>query len=223
LQAGEFVFKITAVNPIPPDIEVMVGDILFNLRSALDHAAFYFASIQVPRPPAKSTYFPIRDSATKYTAPDTARLVQALGQHFKSVVDAVKPYKGGNDALWMLHSLNNIDKHRLLLTVASVNYGRSETLKEWEKSRDDWARKHPGQPFHIPEGVRRFVNPSGFTQSLKTGEELLRIPDTELNEKPHFLVDIALNEPGITEGIPLVSLLNGIAVVVIRIISDLCN
>lgn len=35
-------------------------------------------------------------------------------------IDALKPYKGGNDPLWMLYRLNNIEKHRLLITVGSM-------------------------------------------------------------------------------------------------------
>jgi hypothetical protein len=222
-KTGEFVFKIATMQPIPPNIDLMAGDILFNLRSALDHAAFYFAGIQ-PHPPAtKSIYFPIRDSAAKYMSPDCIREVQAIGHDFKRVVDAVKPYKGGNDALWKLHRLNNIDKHRLLVTVASVNYGRSETLKEWEKARDDWTGKHPGQPFYVPEGVRRFVDPANPGASLKAGQELLRISDAELNEKPTLLVDIAIDEAGIAEGELLVPLLNTMASTVLNVIGRLCK
>ncbi len=32
--------------------------------------------------------------------------------------DKLKPYKGGNDLLWGIHELDNIDKHRSLFTVA---------------------------------------------------------------------------------------------------------
>jgi hypothetical protein len=34
-------------------------------------------------------------------------------------IDAIKPYQYGDDALWQLHKLNNLDKHRALLTVGS--------------------------------------------------------------------------------------------------------
>jgi hypothetical protein len=33
-------------------------------------------------------------------------------------IDALKPYKGGNDVLWRIHELDNIDKHRTHFTVA---------------------------------------------------------------------------------------------------------
>jgi hypothetical protein len=37
------------------------------------------------------------------------------------LIEATKPYKGGYDNLWILHELNNIDKHRLLITAAATN------------------------------------------------------------------------------------------------------
>src|SRR3954447_19322714 len=33
-------------------------------------------------------------------------------------IDALKPYKGGNDLLWRIHELDIIDKHRHLFSVA---------------------------------------------------------------------------------------------------------
>jgi hypothetical protein len=35
-----------------------------------------------------------------------------------AAIDAAKPYKGGNEPLWRIHELNNIDKHRSLFSVA---------------------------------------------------------------------------------------------------------
>ena len=37
-----------------------------------------------------------------------------------ALVDALKPFRGGNDTLWQLAQLSNIEKHRLLLTVGTV-------------------------------------------------------------------------------------------------------
>ena len=41
-----------------------------------------------------------------------------MRQSAKLAIDAARPYKGGNQALWSIHELNNIDKHRSLFTVA---------------------------------------------------------------------------------------------------------
>jgi hypothetical protein len=36
------------------------------------------------------------------------------------ILDVIKPYKGGNDNLYALHSLDIMDKHRLLIPIISV-------------------------------------------------------------------------------------------------------
>jgi hypothetical protein len=33
-------------------------------------------------------------------------------------IDRLNPYRGGNEALWRIHELDNIDKHRSLFTVS---------------------------------------------------------------------------------------------------------
>ena len=32
-----------------------------------------------------------------------------------AAIDALKPYRGGDDLLWQLHRLENVDKHRVLI------------------------------------------------------------------------------------------------------------
>jgi hypothetical protein len=36
----------------------------------------------------------------------------------KAHIDNLRPYKGGNQLLWRIHELDNIDKHRTLFTAA---------------------------------------------------------------------------------------------------------
>jgi hypothetical protein len=38
-------------------------------------------------------------------------------------VRALQPWRGGDDRLWLLHRLDIIDKHRLLVPVAAANRG----------------------------------------------------------------------------------------------------
>jgi hypothetical protein len=35
-------------------------------------------------------------------------------------IESLTPYKGGNDLLWQINELNNIDKHRILLVTGSA-------------------------------------------------------------------------------------------------------
>lgn len=167
----EFVFRLRQLPPIPVEISLMTGDVLGNLRSALDHTAKYLYS----GPPKRKIYFPIRETATEYQSPETTREIQYLGKPLKDFLDGIKPYKGGNDHLWKLRELNNIDKHRLLLTTSTAHYARSQTRIEAEKEREDWARIHPANPFPLPEGARRTIHATGPIKALKAGDE---IPET---------------------------------------------
>jgi hypothetical protein len=61
--------------------------------------------------------FPIAETETKYES-DKARKVKGMLPEAVRAIDRLKPYKGGNKALWRIHELDNIDKHRSLFTVA---------------------------------------------------------------------------------------------------------
>jgi hypothetical protein len=83
-----------------------------NLRSGLDHLAYALFMVG-PRgtsgSPAKHVYFPISDDSTKYVAESRGK-VKGMRRDAIDAINAVKPYKGGNDTLWVLHKLNNVDK-----------------------------------------------------------------------------------------------------------------
>jgi len=218
-KAHLFVYYLREIKRVPQDIQLLSGDILNNLRSALDHTACEFIGSGAG---AKRIYFPIVGSLMKYQSPKFSRQIQHLGKPFIDILDQIKPYNGGNDLLWKLKELNNLDKHRLLLTVASVNPARTETFGEWEKARNDWTREHPTLPFHVPENTRRFIKTSAPGKPLKAGNELLRVSDSETNEKPELIVDVAIDESGIAEGELLVPTLKEISNMVRIVIGKFC-
>src|SRR5258708_39516599 len=62
--SGERSYYLVNVAEIPLEILVIIGDVLHNLRSALDHLAF-----QLPRAPGKVrgwTQFPIVENVAEY-------------------------------------------------------------------------------------------------------------------------------------------------------------
>ncbi len=78
------------------------------------------------------------------------------------IMDVIKPYKGGNDALWALHDLNILDKHRILLPVMQLNAvngirfeyegGKKGSIGTWIVSRVRAARHDvPGQNTKITD------------------------------------------------------------------------
>jgi len=119
--AGKFVSPIFALRPfriLSFSAVSTAGDVIQNLRSALDHLANQLVWVGSGLPPSRRVEFPIAKDAATYER-NKARQVKGMCPKAIKAIDALKPYKSGNDLLWKLHELNNIDKHRALFTVDS--------------------------------------------------------------------------------------------------------
>lgn len=128
-ETGQQVFRAHNLPAINPEWSLTVGDVLHNLRSSLDYLAWQLVTLDGGEP-GNQTQFPIRATpfskrgnltATQLTPPvRSARILAAL--------EACQPYRGpggepvavDRSPLWLLHQLNIIDKHRLLLVVVCV-------------------------------------------------------------------------------------------------------
>jgi hypothetical protein len=118
-------------KPIPVRIAQIAGEIIHTLRSTLDHLAYQLLLTANPNAPEKERSrvdFPIYDTA-KQTGADAFKKVQPLGVRAIDAIRKVKPYKGGNDLLWAISVLDNINKHRTLL-FASVAHGKMDIASE---------------------------------------------------------------------------------------------
>ena len=100
---------------------VIIGDALHNLRSALD-LAYYKIVILCDGTPSKWTTFPIRDTREELVArvKSAFEKKQIIGFIHFLLIEVIKPYKGGNDALWTLNEWNIADKHQLLIPVLKL-------------------------------------------------------------------------------------------------------
>lgn len=112
---GDKVYRVQVIENPPPRFAAIVGDIVHNLRSALDLLAWQLVEAGGGTP-GKNTMFPIR--ATK-EAFETTGLAQVNGASKDAIriLKALKPYKGGYAALWRLHRLDANDKHNLLVIL----------------------------------------------------------------------------------------------------------
>ena len=211
---GELTYYVGEVPKIPSHIPLITGDVLHSLRGALDFLACGIVPVVT-----KDTKFPIGHSAQAYKS-SLGRLVPGLNQAALKVLDSVKPYDGGNITLSALHRLNNIDKHRLLLTACTISPTHHLTPEEI-------AVQDPlgpsDIPFTFPTGERavlRFSN-KGLPVSLHAGQKLLTVANTEANQNVRFFFAVALEEPGISEGLPLDMLLRFMYFEVQRVINKL--
>lgn len=198
----QLVYHVTSVETTPDCLSLLAGDAIQNLMSALDHLAYQLVCSDTRDKPPKPEriYFPIRNSADEYEDRKRGKMEGASDETFKAI-DTLKPYKGGNDLLWVLFRLNNIEKHRLLITVGSmfqsVDLG-AYMAAMMQKSFD----ADPSGPFYgktVPV-LSAFYKPADKLFPLKAGDELfIDGPDAEVNDKMQFRFNVALAEPEITE------------------------
>ncbi|HEY5110759.1 MAG TPA: hypothetical protein VII67_00330, partial [Acidimicrobiales bacterium] len=194
------IYYLASVRYVPPAIDVIAGEVLQSLRSALDHLAYQLVQVGTGQPgPFSYVYFPIFDSAQEYES-GKMRKIKGMRQEAIDAIDAIKPYKGGNDTLWQLDHLNIVDKHRLLVTVGS----KLGAVDVGQVLMRGWAPAFPEK-----SDFSLFLAPADSLFPLKAGDVLFTdLPDAEPNEDQKFSFDIAISEPGIIEGEPLVETLH---------------
>jgi hypothetical protein len=217
-KTGDRVFYTARVDDVPLDFSAIVGDILQNLRSALDHLAYQLFRIGPggtgdPR----HIYFPIFDDAAKYKTGVIGK-VKGMRQDAIDAIDTIKPYKGGDETLWRLHALNNLDKHRLLITAVTSYKFHSLTPSQRARIIEGFKGSRPNDPVPNLRGI--FTEPTARNMFVKAGDILLTIPESEIEDDLMFRMIIAFGEPGIVEGEPVIETLKAMAERVDNIISD---
>lgn len=119
----DYIFYMDLVEE-PPLLEwgTVVGDILHNLRSALDCLAWQLVRNHLQREPkskeASKVYFPLADHPNAFAAHSLKGLVDSadLGR-----LEQVQPYQVGFEVLGTLGRLSNRDKHRVVQPAYLMN------------------------------------------------------------------------------------------------------
>ena len=129
--------KLIVDRPVvlPPNLVCSVGDAIHNLRSVLDHVAYAVAKRNGCE--GKWLYnaaFTARKTVVEFNAAITQRVVTEIGDAWVSFLRRIEPYQGGKGAdLYTICALDNIDKHRNLLTISThaVLYGSVRRGSGW--------------------------------------------------------------------------------------------
>lgn len=197
-KSGYLSYYVRDIPAVPAEIQLILGDVLYSLRGALDYLACGLVPVVTP-----DTKFPVAHSAKIYKS-TLDRVVPAIGKDALKVLDSIHPYQGGDLLLWQLHKLNIIDKHRLLLTVCVVNPMR--TLRPGEELSA--TSSIPERLLLEPrEGFPNIIAENVFSPiPLKAGDKLLAVPPAESEQEVGFYFAVGIHEPGIAEGTPLVML-----------------
>ena len=124
--------KTLTDTPIPPLIEILVGEIVYNLRAALDYLIYELAILDSGQV-QKRTQFPIVDKSSDWANNCRQYKVDKLTKRHKSEILALQPFSG---CKWTqtLREISNPDKHRHLTIAAAgfhlgVSLTRGQTIK----------------------------------------------------------------------------------------------
>jgi len=100
------------------DIAVIAGDAVHNLKCALDYAWLGTIAKLVPSAVSKFAKFPVYPTSDALESALREKQIDIFRPKlFDLIVSKIKPYDGGNFAIWPIHRLDIRDKHRLLIPV----------------------------------------------------------------------------------------------------------
>ena len=190
---GDHVVELQIIEGPPPRLLAILGDAIHNLRACLDYLAGDFV-VANGGTPDRNTAFPICDRAEDIDR-TIARNIRGASDEIVRMIKGLNPHEGGDglgDALWRLHRLDIVDKHRLLITTATCI--RSISIGPSAIPLGDFFPDLPEPRTLPPKGV-----------ALKHGAVLLRTKRANLSPMhmdPEFQFQIAFGE--IVEGKPLI-------------------
>jgi hypothetical protein len=206
-KTGDVTYYVVSVPPIPGEVPLIMGDVLHNLRCALDYVA---CGLVGPACVTSKTKFPIRRDPKDWEV-SGLRMVDGASQEAIEALRRIRPYEGGNSLLYVLHTLNNIDKHRLLLTTTLKNIAR--TTREREQVVGN-----------LLDEKRPIVTGDDFPKvPLHAGQKLLTVPASEVKEDVGFLLDVAFTESEPAKRMPVVITLELVGVAVGKTIRELAR
>jgi hypothetical protein len=116
------IFTIPKVQPIEPTLPLMLGDCIHNLRSALDHLVYQLAIQQGASGKfADRTFFPIVLTKPEFDDRPKKLVQPFIGDVAFAEIEKSQPYAAYDIPeeadIWILHKLDIIDKHRLLIVA----------------------------------------------------------------------------------------------------------
>jgi hypothetical protein len=115
-QSGECVVKIERIpEPVPPDVVVVIGEIVQNLRSALDYLAHEMTAVGEGR--FDDSQWPIAKNSSDLKRFEKT-LKRVTSEH-RALIERLQPHDGRNVEMAVLRDLSNTDKHRLLSATGS--------------------------------------------------------------------------------------------------------
>jgi hypothetical protein len=210
---GETGYHILSLQTVPDlsalqeKVSVCVGDIIHNLRSALDHLAWQLACAFTDGNPSQSRriQFPIEDDPKTFKTrcgklQDHGAWLAEIDPAHRAVIEEFQPYRGwaspsqrwfacDGHELALLRDLSNIDKHRMLTTILVPT-----TLFEFHV-RFPWTERGPDHDLSFPIDHTFNVGAKVMRARLIEGGTIEKI-EPNMDMVGHARPEISLEERG---------------------------
>ena len=156
------------------DIALMIGEIAHNLKCSLDYAWAPILTKAIPGIDVEFVKFPVHRTkdgliaAFKGEEPKILKKLPAASlDRYRRILDFlvsdIKPYEGGDNAIWTVHYINRQDKHRLLTPTfqySGVSGIQLENEMGETEQRGTWGTTHPF-PYYLSIGLGWHVKDKG--------------------------------------------------------------
>lgn len=126
LDAGRGQLLVARVEPAPVELSLVLGEILYELRAALDNA-LYIACVVIsgddPPPHANLIEWPICNSAADWKN-KTRRISRAVNPRLLACLEKIQPYQAECpdwNCLRILNELARLDRHQAIHLVTLFN------------------------------------------------------------------------------------------------------
>jgi hypothetical protein len=175
-QIRHTVLCVESVQPLPPEIPLIIGDAVHNMRSCLDHLAWQLV-LANGNTPDRATYFPILDPAKDPSPKVKAETGKGMSDDARDLIWQLQPRVSGLNKLWQLHQLDIFDKHRLVIAATLANAG-------WE------VKAAAGGSIEFP---------TSYTFPLRAGYEITNLPTSTYERQKiddfKLIIEVKFDEP----------------------------
>jgi hypothetical protein len=208
-ETGERVYSVRIVECVPDALSGVIGDVLHNLRAALDQLAWQLVLVN-NKQPRRRTGFPIGRDRQEFET-DAHGKVQGISKAAIRLIHRLKPYRGGREPFWVIHELDRVDKHQSIVPVGAANtiVHMPFKFRPWDDVPE----------FRFDLGIK----PADTGYPLKDGTVLFRstADSRKLHDEPKFTFSVSFGDGQILDGQPVVPTLHQLIEFVERVVDIL--
>jgi hypothetical protein len=187
---GNISAKVVYRHTPPNRLLMLIGDVLYNLRSALDHLAWILTGPKADR----RTEFPIFCAQQGFLGQWGQAKIHDMPAAAQTIIESLQPYKRSHSSpertpLWMLQAACIEDKHHTLNLVAAGVRGALHVST---------SRHHPAYGL---------TGTTGDFLTFEDGAEIFRMPGpvdpSQVQDHSIYTFDVAFDPKGPAQGVRL--------------------